>query len=96
MSNIFQDWKVHRDLLHYHTLSTVSNGQVHIEIGGDITPEEQAQIAYLVKAAPQMLTALKEALPLLWEMSFAGSFSVNRIHDRCKAAIAETEGSLPQ
>jgi hypothetical protein len=95
MSDIFQDWQVYRDLLHYDTLSTVSNGQVHIEIGGDITPEEQAQIAYLVKAAPEMLEALKKARQYVYWASAAGYADAVKMNKRIGSIIDKAEGRQP-
>jgi hypothetical protein len=93
MSDIFEDWQVQRDPSHYDTLSTVTNGKVRIEIGGDITPEEQAQIAYLIKSAPKMLDVLKELdeCAVYWSEYFVPI----GIHDRIKSAITKPEGMQP-
>lgn len=59
MSELLKDWQVKRDPSHYDTLSTVMNSRVRIEIGGELSAKEQAEIAYLIAAAPDMLKVLE-------------------------------------
>jgi hypothetical protein len=95
MSDIFQDWQVQRDPSHYDTLSTVTNGKVRIEIGGDITPEEQAQIAHMIKAAPYMFDSLKRLVE--WHCDFADYVQdegVWTMNPECEIPIINARGAM--
>ena len=75
------------------TLSPVAT--VHTKAGGDPDPEDQGH-AYLIAAAPLLLSACRDALATLDEMTTA-DFQVGgdrRIRAALASAVAQAEGRL--
>lgn len=61
-----QKWVAKRDPSHFHTLSTVesSDGRLIVQIGGNVTPGEQAKISALIEAAPHLYRMLDHLLKI--------------------------------
>jgi hypothetical protein len=82
----------------YDLYTTVQNDHgVLIEVRGDLGDFDRQRVAYFIAAAPEMLEALKELLPLAESFYYDVNHGDEYVEQfvKARAAIAKAEGREP-